>query len=132
MRPLTLAAALALAAPATAQDLTDPGAVGDAAADLMGQGIDLAEEVLLIRDLLGREVLGPDGDSLGTVENFVLIPGGNLVAAIVTLPDGQRIALPYQAVSAGVTLNGPVQIPMTRAEIDASQELADLTDAMGL
>jgi sporulation protein YlmC with PRC-barrel domain len=130
--PALTAAIVLVPALAPAQEVPGLSQIEGAAGDLLDRGIDLGADVLLIADLLGREVVGPDGGSLGTVEDFVLIPGGNLVAALIARPDAPTIALPYEAVSAGVAVNGPVEIPMTGAEIDGSEALARLSRALGL
>lgn len=120
--------ALFFATPATAQDLPSMEDVSSAASDLAGR---VADHVM-VADMIGRDVVGPDGAALGTLENLVVLPGGNLVAAVVALEDGTRVALPWDAAKAGVKAGEPVEVPFTRAEIDGQAALRDLSDALGL
>jgi hypothetical protein len=128
--PLTLAL---LAAPAAgAQSLPDMDAALGAVTEAAGALREAGEDRLLIADALGREVFGADGEAVGTVEDFAVLPGGNLVAAIVARPDGGRIALPWKAVQAGLAAGRTVELPMTGAEIDGAEALRELSDALGL
>jgi sporulation protein YlmC with PRC-barrel domain len=121
-----------LALPAGAQSLPDPAAVTEGAAALVSELGDMAADHLLIADMLGAEVIGADGTAIGTVENFVAIPGGRLVAAVIARMDGGRIALPWDAVKAGVAAGEAIELPMTEAELDGAEALRDLTEALGL
>jgi sporulation protein YlmC with PRC-barrel domain len=117
---------------ASGQSLPDPSALADRASEAAQSVRDIAGEHLLIASMIGREVIGPDGGAVGTVEDFAVLPGGNLVAAVVSRGDGARIALPWDAVKAGVAAGEPVGIPFTAAEIDGQEALRDLADALGL
>jgi hypothetical protein len=121
---------LPLAAPA--QDLPDPQALTSGAAEAAERLRGLAEDHLLIADMLGAAVIGADGDPVGTVEDFVVLPGGNLVAAIVAREAGGRIALPWDAVQAGVAAGSEIALPMTEAEIDGAEAIRGLNEALGL
>ena len=132
-RPLALAASLAWAAtPALAQGLPDLDAVAAQAADLTGRIAEAAADQVLVADMLGRDVIGPDGTALGTLENLVVLPGGNLVAAVIARPEGRRIAVPWDAAKAGVKAGQPIEIPFSAAELDGAEALRDLTGALGL
>lgn len=135
---LLLAAPLAAPVAAPAQEVP---ALGPALGDVAEAARDLAGRVadhVLVADMLGRDVIGPDGEALGTLGDLVVLPGGNLVAAVVDLGDGDgeggggRIALPWDAAKAGVRAGEPVEVPFTRAEIEGDAALRDLSAALGL
>ncbi|CUH33554.1 PRC-barrel domain protein [Jannaschia seosinensis] len=136
MRPLHILSILTLPIipmPASAQSLPDRQDVLSSATDVASEIADAAEDRLLIADILGREMIGADGNSIGTVENFVVLPGGNLVAAVIARKDGSRIALPWKAVQAGLAVEGSdITLPMSGEEIDGSEPLRKLTDSLDL
>lgn len=109
-------------APASPDDL---GALADTV-----RGI--AADKILIRDLLGKEVTGTDGEAIGTVEDFAVIPGGalpgaQLVAVIVTRPDGDRLALPFTAVRIGMSgATRTLSLPFAASEVTGVAALSDL------
>ncbi len=134
MRTTALAAPLALllAGPAAAQDdpfvkmgdLTSAVGIAEAAKKIR----DTATAGMLVADLLGKELTGHDGETLGTVENFVVVPGGRLIAAVVETGDGARIAVPFAAIKlAG--LRGQ-RLPVTVEELRGMTELVDLGAAI--
>jgi hypothetical protein len=133
MRPtLMLLALLAAPLPLAAQDLPEPDAVLSGARDAAERLRDIAEDRLTIADMLGTEVIGADGMAIGTVADFVALPGGNLVAAVVEREGGGRIALPWDAVQAGVAAGTEVELPMTEAELDGAEAIRALNEALGL
>lgn len=126
----------AMTAPLAAQDvsldlpeeITSTSGLSSAAETLAGQ----AEERLLIRDLLGKELMGADGETLGTVENFVVVPGGRLVAAVVETSDGARLAVPFAAVKLAAAAEGsPMQLSLPAAEVRGIEALRSLADSLG-
>ena len=124
---IALMSALFLAAmtPAFGQGLDD--AMDDPFASAADAVVDMAESKLLIRDLLDTEIMGADGDSLGTVSDFVVLPGGNLVAVTVDLSDGGRIALPFELVK---IQEGAITATETAADLTGSQRLQDLAQTL--
>ena len=136
MRLSPVALCLCLMAPvASAQDLLDlpdeiAGSEGMAQA---AQAIaDAGVDKLLIADLVGSTLEGPGGEALGTVENLVAVPGGRLVAALVSLEDGTRIAVPYAALKvAGAAGTARATVPMTAEELRGMTELQDLATQLG-
>ncbi|WP_029032372.1 PRC-barrel domain-containing protein [Salinarimonas rosea] len=135
-RRLLLAALLAGAVPfaagsVLAQDATLPedptGSISDAASALKDAG----ENALLVRDLLGMELTDPSGETAGTVRDFVVIPGGRLVAALVETPDGTRVPVPFAAIklaakgdAAQATLARPL------SEVTSSDAFQSFEDAL--
>lgn len=105
-----------LGEPAVAQD-----SVTKAVESLRGQ----ARDQLLIRDLLDRELVGADGGTVGTVENFVVVPGGRLVAALVETGDGTRLAVPFQLVKLAAGAE-KVQATVSAGELTSTSRLKDL------
>jgi hypothetical protein len=81
----------------SASDLTPPDGVASAASDAVSALGSAAKDKLLVRDLLGASVTGPDGSDAGTIEDLVVIPGGRVVAAIVKAKsaDGERVPIPF-------------------------------------
>lgn len=134
MRPHALAAplVLALAAPAAAQDdpfvkmgdLTSATGIGQAAEKIRNT----AKDGMLVADLLGKELTGHDGHVLGTVKDFVVVPGGRLIAAVVETDDGQRIAVPFAAIKLE-GLRGQ-RLPVTAEELKSMTELSELGKAI--
>jgi ribosomal 30S subunit maturation factor RimM len=118
--------------PAGAQSPADAAAIAEGAAALASEVGEIAADSLLIADMLGAEVVGADGQPIGTVEDFVAAPGGRLLAAVVARSGGGRVALPWTAVKAGVAAGGTIELPMTEAELDGAEALRDLTKVLGL
>jgi PRC-barrel domain len=131
---LMIAAVLA-AVPAAAQEsgsdaqrVSDPAALASAAKDLAG----MASDRLLIKDLLGQELAGPDGNSVGTIEDLVVVPGGRVVAALVETSDGTRLAIPFAAVKLASAADGPpVSTTLKADEIKGMSELKTLAQTLG-
>lgn len=122
----------AFAQDAFAQDVPDAGAalpadVGGAAELLRGA----AEDALLLRDLLGTEVSEPGGNAIGTVENFVVIPGGRIVAAVIETSDGDRLPVPFAAVKLEAK-SGEAQAALDRplSELREDEGFGALRDAV--
>ena len=108
----------------------DLGAAASAAAEAIRGA---AEDRLLIADVIGAEVTGPDGASLGTVENLVAVPGGKLVAAVLAVEGGERLPVPYELVkvsSAADTLG--ISLPVGLEELRADEAVAALAGALDL
>lgn len=126
--------ALVLPALTVAQDLPDlpdtletPEELGVAAETLAGTAADR----VLVAGLIGSELAGPSGKALGTVENLVMLPGGRIVAALVEMPDGTRIAVPFQAVKiAGAAETARASVPFDAEELRDLPALADLATAL--
>lgn len=140
---LPAAALLAWAAAASAQesgsdatpdalDLPDEIAGSEAVASAARTIVEAGADKVLLADLIGSEVAGPSGEALGTVEDLAAIPGGRLIAALVSLDDGTMVALPYQALkldAAGETARATLDL--TAEELRALPELRELADALG-
>lgn len=129
---LGIAMALALLpVPSAAQDLPSPGdltsasGIASAARNLAGE----AEDRLLVRDLLGKELKGADGNTLGTVEDLAVIPGGRVVAAIVSTGNGKRIAVPFAAVKLAGT-GSSLEVPVAASDLAGRAELRSLAESL--
>lgn len=141
-RSVLLAAALALPFPLAAQTgsggaveaLTDPAAITDAAASAAQTLEKSAKGHLLVAEMLGSEIAGPSGDTLGTLENLVVIPGGKIVAAIVKPKQGDPIALPYQALKVSAAASAGkktgLTLPIELEKARGMSALQDLTAAV--
>lgn len=136
MRMIPLAPALALAltaVPAAAQDLGDlmtPDKVDAAAGDAAEKLAEAGKDKLLLADLIGAELKGPDDGTIGTIENLVATPSGALVAAVVSVDD-ERLAVPYRAVKvarSGDTVQA--QISMSASDLKESETVKKLTEAL--
>ena len=133
MRIQALAAGLAfVAAPACAQNtgmlpesLTSASSIASAAKTLQ----QAAQDKLLVRDLLGTQITGANGDTLGTVENFAVIPGGRIVAAIVSTGSGTMIAVPFTALKVANT-GQQLQTTVPASELTGMSELQSLADSL--
>ncbi len=125
---------LAWSSAVAAQDLPDeiPDSLSNAssiasAAQSLGEA---GAEKLLIKDLIGKTLTGADGNTVGRVENFVVIPGGRIVAALVSTGEGSTIAVPYAAIKmadAAEAANLTAQIPAS--ELSGMSELKSLAEA---
>lgn len=121
-----------LAAPASAQDLpsslddlTDASSIASAAQTLVEQ----AEDRILVRDMLGKEIKGSDGETIGTVENLAVVPGGRIVAAIVDTGQDSRIALPFAAVKLAGSASA-LEVPVPASELTGMSALRSLADSL--
>ena len=127
MRALLLA--MTLPAAALAQDLELPEEIlgSEALAEAATTVAEMGADTILIADVLGLEVKGPDGEVLGTVEDLATIPGGRLVAALMTLEDGTRIAVPYAALKVTSARDAlEATLPVAAEELRGMTELHDL------
>ncbi|WP_372426064.1 PRC-barrel domain-containing protein [Salinarimonas chemoclinalis] len=133
---LLLAALLAgaaplAAAPTLAQDAMPLEDLGGAISDAASALEDAGEDALLVRDLLGMELTDPSGETAGTVRDFVVVPGGRLVAALVETPDGARVPVPFAAIKLadrGETARATLSRPLS--EVTASDGFEALEEAM--
>lgn len=137
-RPALLAALLALPVPAAAmeplQGLADPDAVADLAANAAAVVSEKARDTLLVRQMLGREITGPDGETVGTLGNLVMVPGGRVAAIIVLPASGEPVVLPYQALklSAAAAADEAVglSLPLDLEEARSLGPVQELTAAV--
>ena len=66
------------------------------------------------------------------MENLVAVPGGRLVAALMTLEGGTRIAVPYQALKvSGAAETVQATLPMSAGDLRGMSELKDLAAQLG-
>lgn len=107
--------------------LSSASGIASAAQTLSASGTDK----LLIKDLIGKTLTGVDGKTVGTIENFAVIPGGRIAAALVSTENGSKIAVPYAAITvanaAGAT-SLRAEVPAT--ELTGMSELKSLADSM--
>ena len=133
IRPLRAAALAALiAGPVGAQSPLDgiDGAMGGPIGDAVEKLGEMAADQLLIGDFLGMELTGAEGETVGTVRDFVAIPGGNLVAALVETSDGTRILVPWQLLSVESADGKAIRATQTAADLTGSQKLVDLASQL--
>lgn len=125
-------AAAAQGAPDLPAELPAEIAGSEAMASAARAILDAGVDEILIGDLIGTTIEGPEGEALGTVENLVAVPGGRLVAALMTLEDGTRIAVPYQALKlSGAAEALEATLPVSADELRAMGELEDLAARLG-
>jgi sporulation protein YlmC with PRC-barrel domain len=107
--------------------LTDASSIASAAQALSEAGMDR----LLIKDLIGKELTGSDGNTIGTVEDFAVIPGGRIIAALVSTSDGTRLAVPYAAIRvANAATSASLQVPISASELLDMGELQSLASSL--
>jgi len=124
---VTVSAAPAVAAEGPLDDL------GPAATDALQSLRDAARDRVLVGDLMGAEVDGPSGEALGTVRNLAAIPGGRLVAVVIELPDGERVAVPWQLVSLSRTADAVgLSVPVRADALLENQAVKEMSDLLGL
>ena len=131
MRSLALALTIPSAAAAQGLDLPEEIAGSQAMAEAAATVAELGADKILIADLIGLEVRGPEGGPVGTVEDLAAIPGGRLVAALMTLEDGTPIAVPYAALKVtGARDALEATLPVAAAELSDMPELRDLAASL--
>ncbi len=80
------------------ETLTDASAIGDAASKAADELAKKGKASVLASEMIGREVTGPGGGALGTVQDLVVVPGGQVMAILVAPKGGGApVALPYRA-----------------------------------
>ncbi|WP_334061076.1 PRC-barrel domain-containing protein [Limimaricola cinnabarinus] len=133
IRPLRAAALAALiAGPAGAQSPLDgiDGAMGGPIGDAVEKLGEMAADQLLIRDFLGMELTGAEGETVGTVRDFVAIPGGKLAGALVETSEGTRILVPWQLLSVESADGKAIRATQAAADLTGSQDLVDLASQL--
>lgn len=133
IRPLRAAALAALiAGPAGAQSPLDgiDGAMGGPIGDAVEKLGEMAADQLLIRDFLGMELTGAEGETVGTVRDFVAIPGGKLAGALVETSEGTRILVPWQLLSVESADGKAIRATQAAADLTGSQKLVDLASQL--
>ena len=139
---VAVADAPAARAQSTAVDAATDAAASVASGDLAGAASEAADAIegaaeakLLIADMIGAQVKGPDGATLGTVENLVVVPGGTLVAAILAVQgtDGEHLPVPYRLVKVSGAADAlGVSVPVGLEELRANEAVAALASALDL
>lgn len=133
IRPLRAAALAALiAGPAGAQSPLDgiDGAMGGPIGDAVEKLGEMAADQLLIRDFLGMELTDAEGKTVGTVRDFVAIPGGKLAGALVETSEGTRILVPWQLLSVESADGKAIRATQAAADLTGSQDLVDLASQL--
>ncbi|WP_230533399.1 PRC-barrel domain-containing protein [Microvirga roseola] len=119
--------------PAQAAQQLMPGDVASAAKSAADTLTSSAKDSLLVKDLLGAQVSGPGGDTVGTVDNLVAVPGGRIVAAIL-VPQGQggdRIPVPFSIVKVAKTSGKlGITLPVSLSELKGMKEVQQLVSAV--
>lgn len=65
------------------------------------------------------------------MENFVVVPGGRLIAALVETEDGTRIAVPFTAVKlADAAEDAHMQVSLGASELQDMDELKSLAESL--
>lgn len=128
--PATAALVVLTGAAALAQDLPD---LSSASSDAVSALSDAAESKLLIADLIGANVSDPSGNTVGTVDDLVAIPGGRIVAALIKPSDGgDLVPVPFKAVKVSQTADkASAALPDTLGAMRDSSAVQKLSDALG-
>jgi hypothetical protein len=106
--------------------------IASAATDAAEALKNAAKDKVLVKDLLGTTINGPDGKAIGTVENLVVIPGGRVVAAILaTGGKTGRIPVPFTAVKISKSAGQlEARLPMSLTELRNMKEVQQLGDVL--
>ncbi len=86
-----------------------------------------------MRDLLGTNVTGPGGSTIGTVADLVVIPGGRIIAAIISTKDKKtgRIPVPFSIVKVSNTAGKlGLALPVSVSELKGMKEIQSLAQAV--
>ncbi|NDV89278.1 hypothetical protein GTW51_21690 [Aurantimonas aggregata] len=108
-----------------------PGDVASSANSAAQALTSAARDKLLVKDLLGASVKVPGGDTVGTVENLVVVPGGRVVAAIIATQSSEtgRIPIPFASVKLSQA-SGKISmmLPASVSELTGTKEVQKLRD----
>ncbi len=87
-----------------------------------------AKDKLLVKDLLGAQVIEPGGSTVGIVEDLVVIPGGRVIAAIIsTAKDTGRIPIPFAVVKVSHSAGKlGLTLPVSISELRGMKEIQSL------
>ncbi len=108
-------------------DLTNRDAVAEAASKLVDQG----KDTFLVEGMLGREIKGSDGETIGEIKDLVVIPGGRIPAALVEVDGDTTIAVPFGAVKlSGSADEAGLDLPLTKSEVEDMDELQKLAEEL--
>ena len=123
------------AAQGTMEALTDPAKIGGAAQKAADQLKGNAKSKLLASQVIGRQITGPGGKTAGTVEDLVVVPGGQVVAILVNPSGGgQPVALPYGALKVSAASSAAdemgLSLPVGLDEVRGMQGMQALTEAV--
>lgn len=131
MTPLTAALVLALAPlpVVPAQGGMDAGAHREriqAGRSGSAAGIEAESDVVHANDLIGRSVIGADGEVLGRISNFLLSLSGGIEHLIVASGGflglgGREVAIPWSEAEADFG-TGDVRVTLTRGDFDKAPE----------
>ena len=103
--------------------LTSASSIASAAQSLHKAAMDK----LLVKDLIGKTLTGTDGNTVGTIENFAVVPGGRIIAALVSTGDGTLIAVPYAAIKiANAAGTASLNVPVRASKLQGMSELRSL------
>lgn len=129
-----LSVAFGLAVAATAAHAQAPSEVASAVTEAASQLKSRGKDKIMISKVLGSQVKGPSGQTYGTVDDLVIIPGGRVVAALIKPSDGGDIVpIPYTALKLGsASAKGNVVISQSLDEIRDSQATEELRAALDL
>jgi sporulation protein YlmC with PRC-barrel domain len=116
------------------ETLTKPSAIADAATKAADELAKKAKDSVLASEMIGRQVTGPGGDNLGTVQDLVVIPGGQVMAILVKPSGGGApVALPYRALKVSGAAKAADQLglslPVSLDEARGMQGMQALTKA---
>lgn len=71
------------------------------------------------------------GDTVGTIEDFAVVPGGRIIAALVSAGDGTVIAVPYAAIKvANAAGTASLDVPVHASELQGMSELKSLANSL--
>ncbi len=110
-----------------------PGDVASAAAKAAQVLRSVAKDKLLVRDLLGAPVSEPGGGKVGTVADLVVIPGGRVVAALISTKDKNmgRIPVPFSAAKVTHTAGKlGMTLPVSLSDLKRMKEVQSLTQVI--
>lgn len=107
--------------------LTSTSSIASAAQSLREAGMDK----LLIQDLIGKTLSGTDGNAVGTIEDFAVVPGGRIIAALVSAGDGTVIAVPYAAIKVvNAAGTASLHVSVRASELQGMSELRSLANSL--
>jgi hypothetical protein len=133
MRITAAVAIVLLAGPAFGQDGVLPGDLGGEATKALEELRGAAKERILLADMIGVRVTGPSGETLGTVRDLAAIPGGRIVAVVMEVPDGGRVAVPYQLVTVSQTADTlGVSLPVGVEPLLKNAAVNEMSSLLGL
>ncbi|UEM22116.1 PRC-barrel domain-containing protein [Skermanella mucosa] len=89
--------------------------------------LEAGSDIVGANDLIGRSVIGADGEELGTISDFLLSLSGGIDRLIVAsggflgIVGGREVAIPWSETETGLD-TGDIRVTLTRGDFENAPE----------